>query len=324
MNGDLRLRVASVTLVADRIKMFELVPMAGELPPFEAGAHLDIRTGAGVSRSYSLANDPGERHRYLIAVLREADGIGSAWMHDVVREGDVVEASSPRNGFALDEGATEHLLLAGGIGITPLRSMAHRLRAIGADFRLVYCARTPAATAFADDLAASFDGALTVHHDGGDPARSLDLAALLAARPAGAHFYVCGPRGMIDAARKAASHWPVEAVHFEIFASPRADLVSAAADVASDVAFEVELRRSGKLITVAADETILDAMLAAGVKPPFVCKEGWCGNCRLPLLGGRADHRDEVLSDEEKDANAFIHVCISRAAPGERRLVIDR
>ncbi|MGO8918383.1 MAG: PDR/VanB family oxidoreductase [Stellaceae bacterium] len=324
MEGDLRLRVASVTPLVERIKMFELEPVVGDLPPFEAGSHLEIRTGIGVARCYSIANDPRDRHRYTIAVLREREGLGSAWMHDAVTPGQVLEASPPRNGFALDETASEHLLLAGGIGITPLRAMAYRLQAIGARFRLIYCTRSPGTAAFGRDLVEAFGAAVTLHHDGGDPALSLDFRALLADRPAGAHLYVCGPRGMIDAARKAAAHWPIAAVHYEIFASSGATAPSAAADTAEDFAFEVELRRSGTVITVSAEETILDAMLAAGVTAPHVCKEGWCGNCQLPLLGGRADHRDEVLTDEEKAANRFIHVCVSRAAPGEKRLVIDR
>jgi ferredoxin-NADP reductase len=303
--------------------MLELVAESGELPPFDAGSHIEFRTGNGLLRCYSLANDPAERHRYVVAVLRE--GNGSGWMHGVA-PGAVVETSVPRNGFVLDATASFHLLLAGGIGITPLRAMAFRLRAIGAPFRLVYCTRTRAATAFADDLVTEFGDAVTLHHDEGDRARSLDLRALLAERALGAHLYVCGPRGMIDAALAAAAHWPQDALHYEIFASPTAhsDGAAQAPHESGNFAFEVELRRSGKVIIVGANETILDAILAAGIKAPHVCKEGWCGNCRCALLEGRADHRDEVLSDEDKEANTAIQICISRAAPGEQRLVIDR
>jgi len=243
-----------------------------------------------------------------------------------VAPGAVVEGSVPRNGFALNETASFHLLLAGGIGITPLRAMAYRLRAIGAPFRLVYCTRTPAAAAFASDLVVEFGDAVWLHYDEGDRARSLELRALLAECAPGAHLYVCGPRGMIDAARAAAVHWPQDALHYEIFASPavHSDGSAPAPRESGDFAFEVELRRSGKVITVGADETILDAILSAGIKAPHLCNEGWCGNCQCTLLEGRADHRDEVLSDEEKEANTAIQICISRAAPGERCLVIDR
>ena len=323
MDHTLRLRVASAADIAARIRMLELVAESGELPPFDAGSHIEFRTGNGLLRCYSLANDPAERHRYVIAVLREGDGSG--WMHGVA-PGAVVEGSVPRNGFALNETASFHLLLAGGIGTTPLRAMAYRLRAIGAPFRLVYCTRTPAAAAFASDLVAEFGDAVWLHYDEGDRARSLDLRALLAECAPGAHLYVCGPRGMIDAARAAAVHWPQDALHYEIFASPavHSDGSAPAPRESGDFAFEVELRRSGKVITVGADETILDAILSAGIKAPHLCNEGWCGNCQCTLLEGRADHRDEVLSDEEKEANTAIQICISRAAPGERCLVIDR
>lgn len=322
MDAALKLRVMAATDIAERVRMIELAAVDGELPPFTAGSHIEFTTATGLSRSYSLANDPRERHRYVIAVLR--DGPGSAWMHDEVKAGDMLEASPPRNGFALDEAATEHVLVAGGIGITPLRSMAYHLRATGGRFRVLYCTRTPETTAFGEELAREFGDAVTVHHDGGDLSRAADLAALLADRPAGAHLYVCGPRGMIEAARKAAAHWPADAVHFELFASPAAPVAVEIPPAGGDVPFEVELRRSGIVIMVGADQTILQAMLAAGVKAPHVCKEGWCGNCQLTLLEGRADHRDEVLSDDEKAANTAIQTCISRAAPGERRLVIDR
>ena len=320
----LRLRVDRIDQLRERIKAFELSAVDDELPRFEAGAHLDILTGNGVVRSYSLANDPAETHRYVIAVLREPFGVGSGWMHDRVSRGDVLEVLAPQNAFALEESAAEHLLIAGGIGITPIRAMAYRLATIAARFRLLYCTRSPEDTAFNTELREMFGERVVIHHDGGDPARSFDLKALLEDRTPGAHVYVCGPRGMIEAARQAAAHWPDETVHYEIFASPAPDGAVTPTHAAGDVAFEVELRRSGKVITVGADQTILDAMLAVGVRAPHVCKEGWCGNCQLMLLEGRADHRDEVLSEEEKLSNTLIHTCVSRAAPGETRLVIDR
>jgi ferredoxin-NADP reductase len=323
----LNLRVAAITRLTDRIKMFELRAVEGELPAFEAGAHIELNTGYGIVRNYSIANDPSERHRYVIAVLRESLGVGSNWMHDSVVPGTALTAKGPCNGFELDESADDYVLLAGGIGITPLRSMAFRLRARHAHFRLVHCTRSREETAFYSDLKDTFGDAVRFHHDGGDASRSLDFKALLADRPTGAQLYICGPLGLIDAARRAASHWPAGSVRFELFSSPAAEpsaLAPQNAASSKDEAFEVELRRSGKVINVRPDETILDAMLAAGVKTPHVCKEGWCGNCQLSLLAGKADHRDEVLTDDQKAANNLIHVCISRAAAGETRLVIDR
>jgi ferredoxin-NADP reductase len=323
MTDILKLRVAAITRLTDRIKMFELRAVEGELPAFDPGAHIELTTANGIARNYSIANDPSERHRYVIAVLRESGGLGSNWMHDSVVPGTALIAKGPCNGFELDESAGAYVLLAGGIGITPLRSMAFRLRARRADFRLVHCTRSPQETAFYSDLRDSFGDAVCFHHDGGDASRSLDVKALLAERPTGAQLYICGPLGLIDAARRAAAHWPTESVRFELFSSPSA-LSPGNPPSSMDEAFEVELRRSGKVIVVRPDETILEAMLAAGVKTPHVCKEGWCGNCQLSLLAGKADHRDEILTDDQKAANNLIHVCISRAAAGETRLVIDR
>ena len=321
MVDELKLRVASIAQLTDRIKMFELRSVGGPLPAFGPGAHIAVSTQENLARKYSLTNDASERDRYVIAVLREPLGIGSNWMHSSVEVGTVLDAKGPCNAFELDESADEYLLLAGGIGITPLRSMAFSLRARRSRFRLIYCTRSPEETAFYADLRETFRGAVEYYHDGGVSSRSLDLAALLADRPAGANLYICGPAGLINAARQASSHWPAGSVRFEMFGTTR---IGSPAPSAGNDTFEVELKRSGKIITVGPQETILDAMLAAGVKTPHVCKEGWCGNCQLTLLQGKADHRDEILTDEQKSANNLIHVCISRASVGERRLVIDR
>jgi ferredoxin-NADP reductase len=323
----LKVRVDRVVALTDRIKTFELSAIEVALPRFEAGAHIEVLTGIGVARSYSLANDPAETHRYLIAVLREPQGLGSRWMHDRVSAGDLLNVMGPHNAFALDETAAEHLLIAGGIGITPILSMTHRLTAIGARFQLLFCTRSAAETPFAAELQQRFGDRVTIHHDGGDPTRSFDLAALLRKRPVGAHVYVCGPRGMIQAVRSAAQHWSAETVHFEIFASPtvgtwNAETVSATPET-NDVPFEVQLSSTGQVFAIPADRTILDVLLEAGLNVPYVCKEGWCGNCQLGLLGGCADHRDDVLSDEERAANSAIQICVSRAVRGER-LILDR
>ncbi len=274
-------------------------------------------------RSYSLSNDPREASRYVIAVLREPDGRGSGWLHGRVQVDDRLEIAGPRNAFPLQEDASEHILVAGGVGITPIRSMVHRLEAIGAPFRLIYCTRTAADTAYRAELLEKHGPRLRLHHDEGDASRSLDFAAVLRDRPDGAHAYICGPRGLIQAARAATAHWPADTVHVELFASPPAADLAPTADTGGDQPFEVVLARSGRTLHVPADKSILEVILAAGIKTPYVCREGWCGNCETVLLGGRADHRDDILEDDQKAAQDTIHICISRAMPGEQ-LILDR
>jgi ferredoxin-NADP reductase len=320
----IKVRVMAASDETPRIRRFELVGVDGDLPPFQAGAHVEIQTGAGVSRSYSLANDPGERHRYVLAVLRERDGVGSGWLHEHLQVGSELDITLPRNAFALDETAGEHILIAGGVGITPISAMAHRLAAIGAAYRIIYCTRDAANTAFRAELIDRHGDRLVLHHDDGEPSRAFDLATELRQRPPGAHVYICGPRGLIDAARAATAHWPPESVHFELFASPRASpRPTPAVDQASDQPFEIELARSGLVLQVPADKTILQVVRDAGIDAPFVCREGWCGNCLTKLLSGRPDHRDDMHEEDEMEPQDNLYICISRAMPGER-LVIDR
>jgi ferredoxin-NADP reductase len=323
---DLKLKVTAIKELTPNIKMFELANAdGGELPPFQAGAHIDIRTGNGLIRSYSLANDPAERERYVTAVLREPEGGGgSKWMHDELKVGDVLTASGPLQNFPLDERAPLSILLAGGIGITPLMAMGYRLRAQHLPCHLHYCTKTPEETAFLDEVKSLYGDDLTLHHDGGDPSKGINLKETFATRPDGAHLYFCGPAGLIRAAQDATAHWPEGTVHFELFTSARTEEEAAeiAARAGADEAFEIELSRSGQTLTVPADKTILDVLLDSGFGVPYACEEGWCGACVIDLVSGKADHRDEVLSDTEKSANTKIQVCVSRALPGEK-LVLD-
>lgn len=314
---ELRLLVCAVTSETDDIKRFELVSPAGlDLPAFTAGAHIDIITGNQLRRSYSLANAPGERHRYVIAVLREPDGRGgSAWMHDYVKAGDVLTAIEPLNNFALADNASEHVFIAGGIGITPILSMGHALRAAGARARLHYCTRTPAKTAFGKEVAEVFDD-LTLYHDAGDPAQGIKLDRALKDRPAGAHLYICGPTGLIEAAQKAAAHWG-DAVHVEHFKPVEKPLPAG-----GNQAFEIVLSRSGQRLTVPPEKSILDVVRAAGVDADSSCEAGICSTCETGLLAGKPDHRDDILTAADKAANRKIMICVSRALPGET-LVID-
>ena len=216
------LRIRSITYLATRINGYELVdPDGQELPHFIAGAHISVRLSAGIVRDFSLWNDPAERRRYCIAVLRE--GSASTQLHEEVRVGNLVAASISRNNFPLADDAERHLLIAGGIGITPIMSMIAELRRRRAEFHLYYCTRSPEETAFLDDLAVlAAQGRVQFHHDGGNPANGLDLVAALRDCRPGTHLYNCGPAGMMAAAATASAHWPTGTVHFEFFAGPNA------------------------------------------------------------------------------------------------------
>jgi vanillate O-demethylase ferredoxin subunit len=326
--ADIKVRVNKVSALTPDIKMFELVAAeGGELPLFEAGSHIDVQTGAGVRRSYSLANDPDETGRYITAILREANGGGgSKWMHDAVKEGDVLTVTEPANQFPLEDEAGFHLLIAGGIGITPLLAMGYALSRRDEDYRLYYCTKAAEATAFLDEVKAVFGDRVTFVHDGGDIARGIKLDEVLAGPAAGRHLYVCGPGGLINATRETASKlgWAEDHVHFELFSSAKSDAQreAEAAARADDGSFEVELAQSGMTLTVPPDKSILDVLNEAGIPVMYTCEDGWCGNCQIVMLGGKADHRDEVLTAEERAENSKIQVCISRALPGEK-LILD-
>lgn len=313
----LNLQVKQLAAVTPWVKEVELISTGGALPPFTAGAHIDVTLGNGLERSYSLLNDPVETHRYVIAVLREAESRGgSTFVHDRLREGDRLVSTEPISNFAINEAGEHHLLIAGGIGVTPLKSMAHRLVTRGANVTMHYCARDRKRAAYLDTLTALLGDRLTVHFDGGDPARGLDVKTLLARRPSAAHVYVCGPAGLIRAVREAARDWPKGTVHYELFRGDEADI----APRSSDQPFEIRLARAGKTLTVPADKSILEVLRTNGFKIKTLCKEGVCGTCRVRLLSGKADHRDEVLTDEQREHE--IQVCVSRALPNET-LVLD-
>jgi vanillate O-demethylase ferredoxin subunit len=218
------LRVRSIIHLAERINGYELVdPDGRDLEQFEAGAHISVRLGEDLVRDFSLWNDPAEQSRYCIAVLREQDGLGSHQLHERTRVGDLVDVSAPRNNFPLAAEAERHLLIAGGIGITPIMAMIAVLRRRRAEFRVHYCTRSPDETAFREDLAIlAAQGLVEFHHDGGDPARGLDIAATLREYRPGTHLYHCGPAGMMAAAVAASSHWPPQTVHCEYFTGPKA------------------------------------------------------------------------------------------------------
>lgn len=303
----LDLRVAAKAQIATDIWHFELEDARGaSLPVFTAGAHLTLMTPRGQRRNYSLCGFPSDRANYQLAIKRDAHGRGgSRSMIDDVEIGTVLRGSEPRNHFALHPRATSFLFIAGGIGITPILSMMRQLRASGQSaFRLIYCTRDRAGTAFAEVLEAEFAGQVLLHHDGGDASRGFDFWPLLE-RPSTAHIYCCGPTALMDSVADMSGHWPSGAVHFERFGV-------ATAALAADRPFVAHLRRSNVTVNVGAQESLLDALRRAGAMVRSSCESGVCGACKTGLISGAVEHRDQVLTDAER-AHCLMP-CVSRAA----------
>lgn len=314
----LSVRVKSVSREADGILAYELVPPeAGQLPPFTAGAHIEVHIRDGLKRQYSLCNAPGERHRYVIAVLKEKAGRGgSEAMHEEVREGAFLTISEPRNHFQLaGSEAKSHLLLAGGIGVTPMMAMIEALEARHAQWEMHYCTRSTDTTAFRarlEPLIAA--GKVTLHHDGGDPSRGLDIGPLLADYQVGTHLYYCGPPGFMSAVKASVGAWPSHSVHCEYFtaAEDNADLVNAP--------FQIKVKNTGAVLDVPADRTIVDVLREQGFAIDTDCQDGYCGTCITRYLEGEPEHRDTVLSEGER--KSYVMVCCARAK-GSSPLVLD-
>lgn len=310
------LRVRALTWEAEGVMGVELVPLRSDrpLPAAEAGAHIELQLAPGLARSYSLL-EPGETGRWRIAVqLDPASRGGSRRVHESLRPGAVLEVDGPRNHFALDESAPHAVLIAGGIGITPLLAMARRLTALSRPWTLHYAARTRARMAFVPELQALARAAgatldLRCDHEGDPP---LDLPAIVATLPEGAQVYACGPAGLLAAFEAATAALPPARVHLERF--------SGAPGAAAAGGFAVRLARAGRRVAVAPGQSILDALIAAGIEPPHSCREGVCGTCETRVLGGTPDHRDLVLGPAEKAAGDRMMICCSGALTPELEL----
>lgn len=301
----LSLRLSERRTLTDAITEFTFVSVDGDaLPGFTPGAHLTLRTPSGAMRRYSLIGDPGQVHQYVIAVKHEPDGRGgSASLHTQSKIDDEFLVEAPTNEFELVQ-APAYLFFAGGIGITPVLSMVRELERNGrGDYHLVYCTRESEQTAFLDELRSPDRmGQITIHHDHGDPEQIYDFWPLLEA-PDKAHIYCCGPGALMDEVRDMSGHWPLDAVHFESFASVQAVRED-------DKAFTVCIG-DGPSIPVPADKTILESLRAYGVTARSSCESGSCGTCKMSLVSGEADHRDFCLTDEER--RSHIMICVSRA-----------
>lgn len=312
-------RVAHRREEAQGICSFELVhPRGRRLPPFDAGAHIDVRIRPGLVRQYSLCNSPAERHSYLIGVLQSTDTRGGSHaIHHEFEEGALVQIAPPRNHFPLAPSARRSILLAGGIGVTAILSMAERLASDGADFEMHYCTRSQEQTPFLERIrAAAYADRVSIYFSTGPDAGRLDMRAVLASPQADTHLYACGPKrfmdGVIEAARELG--WPERHIHREYFGGVgqlRED----------DVAFDIRIAGSGRTIRVGRRQTALEALVAAGVPVQSSCGQGVCGSCMLRLIDGEPDHRDLFLSADERARRDRFLPCCSRAMGG--LLVID-
>lgn len=314
----MKLLIQDVQPLTPEIRRFVLAPPdPGPLPRYTPGAHIRVQValpdGRIDLREYSLLGDGSDPRHYEIAVLRCADGRGgSAWMH-ARQAGDILEALPPANHFALADEAREHLLIAGGIGITPILSMARGLRRMGAAFELHYAARTADRMALRDEVRAAGES-VRLYYDDAGPLRDA-LPELLARPRPGRHLYVCGPQALIASvvSGAAAAGWPASHVHYELFAG--------ALSLGDDQPFDLVARASGTTVRVEAGQTMLDALLAAGIEPLYDCRRGECGMCVTSVAEGEPDHRDHYLSARERAAGDVVCVCVSRARTP--RLVLD-
>lgn len=317
--GEMQMFTVQVTRTepaADGIQLFELRDPGGtDLPAFTPGSHLSVKIPNGSMRNYSIASDPAQPDHYLIAVKREQGGRGgSTNLIESVKPGDTLLVSGPNNLFELNANAPSYLFIAGGIGITPILSMIHFVRANGdKPFKLFYLTRTPETTAFLTALSdPALKGKVTLHHDRGDPANAFDLWPVLE-NPTKSHIYCCGPRPLMDAVRDMTGHWPTSQIHFEDFGS---DLVRPRPD---DAPFVVKLARSGTTLEIPVGVTIMEMLRRHGLRVPSSCESGTCGTCRTRYIGGEVDHRDLVLDPSERAHTMMI--CVSRAKSAE--LILD-
>jgi vanillate O-demethylase ferredoxin subunit len=312
--GDIEVRVKSITYEAEDIISLDLRPVAARtLPPFTAGSHIELHLRNGLSRSYSLMNPQHERHRYCVAVQNDPAGRGgSRFIHEAVRAGEIIRIGPPRNNFALIEAAPVSVLIAGGIGITPIWCMLQRLAGLGRPWQLHYAVRSRRRAAFLDAIPA-LNGNVHLHFDDESGGAFIDLDAVVQRAAAGSHLYCCGPLPMLAAFERATAGLPPETVHVEYFAAKE--------PVDASGGFDVVLARSGRTVFVPEHSTILDALLAAGVTVEHSCLEGVCGTCETKVLEGVPDHRDVVLSAQERAGNRTMMICCSGSKSG--RLVLD-
>jgi ferredoxin-NADP reductase len=311
----LRLLVRQLRWESDGVLSVQLEDAEGaELPPWSPGAHIDLTLPGGLVRQYSLSGDPHDRRTWRLGVLREpVSRGGSVAVHDQLRAGTVVHARGPRNNFVLHE-APRYLFIAGGIGITPILPMVLEAERRGAQWRLLYGGRSRSSMAFVDELERHGDR-VSLHPE--DESGPLPLVDHLARPNPEALIYCCGPERLLEAVHSLTTGWPRGSLHVERFRP----VAPPAGQEAANHEFEVEAASSGVTVTVPVGTTIVQALESAGVFPETSCEEGICGTCETKVLEGRPDHRDSLLSDEERAAGESMMICVSRCLGS--RLVLD-
>ena len=312
---EIPVRVTQIRYEANTIVSVELTPLNGAtLPNYEAGAHIDMILKDDLRRSYSIYKPYTDGQSYSVAVHLDPESKGgSHHIHKVLRVGDKIKVSKPKNNFPLKEDAVKSVFIAGGIGITPMVCMLQRLNDLGKPWELHYAARTRAAAAFLNEIKSfAKQDQIFDHFDDEKGGALLDLKGIFAASP-DAHFYCCGPEPMLAAYEAAGRALPAAQIHIEYF--------SAKEEAALEGGYEIELSQSGMVLDVPTGQSILDVLIENNISVPFACNDGVCGTCETRVLAGRPDHRDAILTDEEKLRGDTMMVCCSGSK--SPRLVLD-
>ncbi|WP_166418704.1 PDR/VanB family oxidoreductase [Cochlodiniinecator piscidefendens] len=306
--------VVATTSETKDVKRIELKPVVQIPMAWRAGAHVRVSLTGGGDRAYSLLRLPTlPKGHIVLGVLREKQSAGGSKFMHALKPGDKLKVSNPNNLFELADHAAPSILIAGGIGITPILSMAAELTQAGRPFEAHYAGRTEGVLAFVPEMTEICGDALSLHYD--DQLNAMDIRAILSDAAEGAHVYFCGPAGMIEAIKSIAADlgWPNTRIHYELFA---ADV-----DHASDAAFDVEIYATGQVVHIPADKSIIEALEEAGLDPLYDCQRGDCGICQCDVIEGIPDHRDVILTDDERAANDVMQICVSRSK--SPKLVID-
>ena len=311
-------RVFNIRYETPRIISLELRPVSNDrpFPAFEAGSHIDLHLGNGLVRSYSLINAPTDSLRYVVSVLKDRNSRGgSQYIHEQLRVGMILRISKPRNNFKLIEDAGHSVLVAGGIGVTPIYSMLQRIVALGRKADVIYCAHSRSEAAFVDEICGLADVKVAVRlHFSDEQGSTPRLDQMLFGFPTDSHFYCCGPISMLDAFEKTCSTLGYEHAHVERFSAVSVEALTKSAGGT------IKLNRSGRSIQIAPGKSILDSLLDAGLSLDFSCKEGICGSCETRIVSGNVEHLDSILTKAEKAANRSMMVCVSRCAGGTLEL----